>query len=160
MTSEQAHQDGPHPDVPVPDDVAEYLRGAPEKWHDLLGEVFDAVAEAMPAGYELGMHWGMPTWVIPLDRFPKTYNKQPLAYVSIGAKKNYVSVYLMGLYSEPAELVAFQEAWRASTGKIDMGKSCLRVKSAAEVDRELLAATVAGMPAERFIDTYVRIQAQ
>lgn len=148
----------PRSDVPVPDDVAAYLRSVPEQWRDLVGSVFDAVAAAMPPGYELGMHWGMPTWVVPLERFPETYNKQPLAYVSVGAQKNYVSVYLMGLYSEPAELDAFREAWRESTGALDMGKSCLRVRSADTVDQDLLVRTVAGMPVDRFIDTYRRIR--
>lgn len=148
----------PRPDVPLPDDVAAYLRGVPERWHDLLGSVFDVVAGAMPAGYELGMHWGMPTWVIPLERFPETYNKQPLAYVSIGAQKNYVSVYLMGVYSVPAELDTFREEWRAATGKLDMGKSCLRLRDAEAVDADLLARTVAGMPVDRFIETYERIR--
>jgi uncharacterized protein YdhG (YjbR/CyaY superfamily) len=145
---------------PAPDDVAAYLDAAPEQWREMLRDVFGTVAEAMPVGYELGMHWGMPTWVVPLARFPKTYNGQPLGYVSIGAQKNYLSVYLMGLYSVPEEVEAFREAWRTSTGRVDMGKSCLRLKKPADVDHELLARTVAGTPVDRFIETYERIQAR
>lgn len=148
----------PRPDVPLPGDVADYLRAVPERWRDLVGSVFDDVATAMPQGYELGMHWGMPTWVVPLDRFPATYNKQPLAYVSIGAQKNYVSVYLMGVYSAAEELDTFRKSWRSSTGKLDMGKSCLRLRTPEEVDHDLLARTVAGMSVDRFIEMYRRIR--
>ena len=144
----------------VPDDVAAYLDAAPEPRRALVRDVFGTVAGAMPAGYELGMHWGMPGWVVPLERFPDTYNGQPLSYLSIGAQKNYVSVYLMGVYSVPEEVEAFRAAWQASTGRVDMGKSCLRLKKLADVDHELLARTVAGMPVERFLETYERIQAR
>ena len=147
------------PKTAVPDDVAAYLDSAPEQWREILDGVFGTIHGAMPEGYELGMHWGMPTWVVPLARFPKTYNGQPLSYVSVGAQKNYVSVYLMGVYSVPEEVEAFREAWRSSTGRIDMGKSCLRLKKPADVDHELLARTVAGTPVDRFIETYERIQA-
>ncbi|WP_052436937.1 DUF1801 domain-containing protein [Georgenia sp. SUBG003] len=102
----------------------------------------------------------MPTWVVPLARFPRTYNGQPLGYVSIGAQKNYLSVYLMGVYSVPEDVEAFREAWRASTGRLDMGKSCLRLRRPADIDDELLARTVAGMPVDRFVETYERIQAR
>lgn len=148
------------PEAAVPDDVAAYLDAAPEQRRDLVREVFGTVAGAMPAGYELGMHWGMPGWVVPLERFPDTYNGRPLSYVSIGAQKNYVSVYLMGVYSVPEEVEAFRAAWKAGTGRVDMGKSCLRLRKSADVDHELLARTVAGMPVERFLDTYQRIQAR
>ena len=144
----------------VPDDVLAYLDAAPGPWRELLRDVFDTLTRVVPDGYELGMHWGMPTWVVPLARFPRTYNGKPLAYVSVGAQKNYVSVYLMGVYSVPEEVEAFREAWRSSTGRIDMGKSCLRLKKPADVDHELLARTVAGTPVDRFIETYERIQAR
>lgn len=145
---------------PLPDDVATYLASTPERWRQMLADVFDTLAGAVPDGYELGMHWGMPTWVVPLARFPRTYNGQPLAYVSVGAQKNHVAVYLMGVYSVPDEAEAFREAWKARTGRVDMGRSCLRLKKPADVDHDLLARTVAGMSVERFLETYERVQAR
>ncbi|MFH5821097.1 DUF1801 domain-containing protein [Georgenia sp. AZ-5] len=142
----------------IPDDVTAYLDAAPESRRQLLREVFDTVAANVPDGYELGMHFGMPAWVVPLERFPDTYNGQPLGYVSVAGQKNYVSVYLMGVYSVPEEAESFQAAWRASTGRIDMGKSCLRLRKPDDVDHELLGRTVAAMPVERFLDTYERIR--
>ena len=143
----------------IPDDVAAYLDAAPEPRREVLAPVFETVRAAMPEGYDLGLHFGMPGWVVPRARLPETYNGQPLAYVSVAAQKNHVSVYLMGLYSVPEDLGAFQAQWRASTGRVDMGKSCLRLKKPADVDHALLARAVASLPVERFIETYERVQA-
>ena len=40
------------------------------------------VADNLPAGYQETMAWGMPSYVVPLERYPDTYNGQPLGYVS------------------------------------------------------------------------------
>ena len=44
------------------------------------------------------MNWGVINWGIPLEEFSDTHNGQPLCYVGLGAKKNYNSLYLMGVY--------------------------------------------------------------
>jgi hypothetical protein len=144
----------------LPDDVAAYLDAAPQPRREVLLPVFETVRSAMPDGYALGMQFGMPGWVVPLERFPETYNGRPLAYASVAAQKSYVSVYLMGLYSVPADLAAFQAEWEASTGRLDMGKSCLRLRKPGDVDHALLARWVAAMPVERFIATYERVKAR
>nr|WP_276512227.1 DUF1801 domain-containing protein [Cryobacterium roopkundense] len=120
--------------------------------------VIDAVRDAMPPGYELGMHFGMPGWVIPLTRYPKTYNGQPLAYVSLAAQKNYHSLYLMGLYSNPARDAAFRAEWAATGRALNMGKSCLRFRSLADVDLDIIARTVAGTSVHDYLGEYERIK--
>jgi hypothetical protein len=120
--------------------------------------VFDTVASAMPAGYRLGVQWGMPGWVVPLETFPDTYNRQPLAYVSLGAQKNYTSLYLMALYSDSAEEQTFRRQWAAGGRKLDMGKSCVRFRSVADVDLPLVAKTVAAFPVDRFVSIYERVR--
>ena len=58
------------------------------------------ILENLPMGFQEVMQYGMISYVIPLPRYPKTYNKQPLAYVFLAAQKNYSSLYLMGVYGE------------------------------------------------------------
>jgi hypothetical protein len=48
---------------------------------------------------------------VPLERFPNTYNKQPLAYAGLASQKNYISLYLMKVYAEDGRPV--QTARRA-----------------------------------------------
>ena len=139
----------------IPSDVRDYLDGVDGGRGEALRAVFDAVSSAMPDGFELGMHFGMPGWVIPLATYPTTYNKKPLSYVSIGAQKSYNSLYLLCL-SDPADETAFREAWAATGRTLNMGKSCLRFRTLADVDLDLIANTVGDTSVDRFIELYER----
>jgi hypothetical protein len=141
---------------PLPVEVAEYLDGLPPRRRDVFQPVFDTVAAAMPDGYRLGMQWRMPGWVVPLEIFPDTYNRQPLAYVSIAAQKHYTSLYLMALYSDSSEEEVFRREWAGGGRRLDMGKSCVRFRSLDEVDLPLVAKTVAAFPVARFVSIYER----
>ncbi|KFF58920.1 hypothetical protein JF66_14965 [Cryobacterium sp. MLB-32] len=142
----------------MPSDVEDYFDDLEPNARAVLYPVIDAVRDAMPAGYELGLHSGVPGWVIPLARFPKTYNGQPLAYVSLAARKNYHSLYLMGLYSNPDRDAAFRAEWAASGRQLDMGKSCLRFRTLADVDLDIIARTVASVSVDDFLREYERIK--
>ena len=142
----------------MPDDVAAYFDALPEERRATTLPVFDTVAEAMPPGYSLGVHWRMPGWVVPLETFPDTYNKHPLAYVSFAAQKNYNSLYLMALSSDSDEERRFREAWVRGGRRLDMGKSCLRFRKLEDVDLPLIAQTVAAFPVERFVEIYKRVR--
>ncbi|MBG6056882.1 hypothetical protein RCH16_000068 [Cryobacterium sp. MP_M5] len=143
---------------PVPAEVENYFADLEPDQRAVLYPVIDAVRDAMPPGYVLGMYWGMPGWVIPLETFPNTYNGQPLAYVSVAAQKNYNSLYLMGLYGNPEADAVFRAEWAATGRKLNMGKSCLRFKTLADVDLGLIARTVASIPVDRYLATYRRIK--
>lgn len=143
---------------PVPDEVVEYFVDLDPARRAVLYPVMDSIRDAMPEGYRLGVQWGMPGWVVPLETFPNTYNKQPLAYVSLAAQKNYNSLYLMGLYSIPELEAGFRSDWAAAGLKLDMGKSCLRFKSLADLDLDIIARTVASVPVEAFLATYRRVK--
>lgn len=151
-------QNGRHDTVlcMIPAEVRDYLDSVDGERGDALREVFATVAEAMPAGFELGMGYGMPGWVVPLATYPVTYNKQPLAYVSIAAHKSYNSLYLLGLYSDSDEERTFRDDWAATGLKLDMGKSCLRFRNRADVDLAIIARTVAGTSVDRVIEFYER----
>ena len=143
---------------PVPADVREYLDSVEGDRGDSLREVFDVVHDAMPEGFELAMSFGMPGWAVPLSRYPLTYNKKPLAYVSLAAQKKYLALYLMAPYSDPAQDAAFRDEWTATGLPLDMGKSCLRFTSVEKVDLGIIARTVAATSVDDFIATDERIR--
>jgi hypothetical protein len=140
----------------VPPAITEYLSAIEGDRGEAVRAVFDTVQAAMPEGYELAEWRGAPVWEIPLATFPKTYNGNPLSYVALMAQKNYNSLYLMGLFSDPQSSDEFREAWTGSGLKLNMGKSCLRFKTLADVNLDLIAETVASITVERYLDTYVR----
>lgn len=141
---------------PVPPAVERYLAELQGTRGDAVRAVFATVHQAMPEGYELV--GDAPLWQVPFSIHPDTYNGDPLAYVGLADRKNYISLYLMGLYSQPEEDAAFREKWAATGLRLDMGKVCLRFRNLASVDLDLIAETVAGTPVERFIASYERIK--
>jgi hypothetical protein len=46
------------------------------------------------------MRYGMIGWYVPLERFPDTYNGQPLALAGLASQKSYVSLYLNSVYGD------------------------------------------------------------
>ena len=42
------------------------------------------------------MNWGMIVYEVPLERYPDTYNKQPIGLVALASQKNYMSLYVWG----------------------------------------------------------------
>ena len=74
--------------------VADYLAELPDDRRAEIERVRNVVNDALPDGYVEGIAYGMIVWFIPLERYPDTYNKQPLGYAALAAQKNYNSLYL------------------------------------------------------------------
>ena len=82
----------------------------------------------LPAGFDEVMQYGMISYVVPLERFPTTYNGQALAVASLANQKRHLSLYLMGIYSNDDDAWWFRERWNLSGKRLDMGKSCVRFR--------------------------------
>ena len=140
--------------------VEGYLAALEPERQETLRAVYDVVRKALPEGYEETVAWGMITWSVPLERYPDTYNGQPLAYVALAAQKRHYSLYLMAQSSDSDEEREFRARWEATGRKLDMGKSCLRFKRLDDLDLDLVSEVVAGMPVDRFLATYERVRAR
>lgn len=134
--------------------VEEYLAGLPPDRREIVATVRDLVNAHLPEGYVEGMGWGMITWSVPLERYPNTYNGQPLAYLSLAAQKRHLALYLMGVYSDPEAEQKLRQRWAATGRKLNMGKCCLRFQRLADLDLDIIAELVAATPVESFISHY------
>jgi uncharacterized protein YdhG (YjbR/CyaY superfamily) len=134
--------------------VEDYVAELPPERRAVVQAVHDVVATAMPEGYQEGVAWGMVTWSVPLERYPTTYNKQPLAYVSLAAQKRHYALYLMGVYADSEKEQDFRRRWEAGGRKLNMGKSCLRFKALEDLDLDLVAAVVSGTSVDDYIARY------
>lgn len=132
----------------------DYIAGLGPDRAAALARVRDLVNRAMPAGYRETVAFGMITWSIPLDRYPNTYNGQPLAFAGLAAQKNHNSLYLNSVYSSPERAERFKAAFEAAGKRLDMGKSCIRFKSADDLPEQLIADEIASMPPEDYIALY------
>ncbi len=130
--------------------VAEYLAELPDQQRAEVSAVRDVILANLPDGYVEGMMWGLITWYVPLEVSGPTYNKQPLSYVALAAQKNYYAVYLTTVMG-PGEQ-SFRERYLATGKKLDMGKSCVRFKRAADLPLDVIGEEVARMSVEEFLD--------
>ena len=64
----------------------EYLAELPEERCEVVVAVRTVILDNLPEGYQESMSRGMPSYEIPLSRYPTTYNKKPLAYAAAGKK--------------------------------------------------------------------------
>ena len=136
--------------------VDEYLAELPEERRRVVSLLCGVVREHLPEGYQERMNWGMISWEIPLERYPNTYNKQPLAYAALAAQKNHYSLYLMCVYDGSDRAQHLTEAFGKAGKKLDMGKSCVRFKRIEDLHLPAIAKVIGEMPPEAYIEVYER----
>ena len=133
-----------------------YLAELPPERAELISRVRDLVNANLPAGYVERMNWGMISWELPLERYPDTYNKQPLVYAGLAAQKNHNALYLNCIYASDERSGRLSEAYAAAGKKLDMGKSCIRFKKAEDLAEDALAEAIRSVPLPEFIAEYER----
>ena len=134
--------------------VEEYLNELAPERREHIEAVRDVILGSLPDGYAESMNWGMITWEIPLERYPDTYNKQPLMYAALASQKNYMSLYLMCVYAHDGAQTEFERRFKASGKKLNMGKSCVRFNSVNNLPLDLIAETIASTPVDDYIKSY------
>lgn len=139
--------------------VADYLAELPADRRAEIEKVRDAINAVLPAGYREGMGYGMMGWVVPLETYPDTYNKQPLAYVGLAAQKNHNSLYLNCVYASKERTEKLERAFAAEGKKLDMGKSCIRFIKADELALDAIREDIASVSPQQFIRIYEEARA-
>jgi hypothetical protein len=138
--------------------VEEYLDNLPSERREVVSAVRDVINAALPHGYVEGIAFGMIGWSVPLERFPDTYNGQPLSYVALAAQKRYYSLYLNSVYAGSVEQEALRRRWETTGRKLDMGKSCIRFTTLDDLDLDLVSEVVASTPVDEFIQMYEQVR--
>jgi hypothetical protein len=131
--------------------VEEYLDALPPERRAVLSAVRDVVRRNLPAGYREEMGFGMIGYTIPLERYPDTYNGQPLCYASLAAQKNHYALYLMCAYGDPAEAEWLASELRKAGKRLDMGKSCVRFRRLDDLPLDAIGRFIARTTPETFI---------
>lgn len=134
--------------------VEDYLQELPPERRQVMGSVRDLVNQHLPEGYEEIMASGMISWVIPLSRYPVTYNKQPLPYVALAAQKNNYALYLMCAYVSPEDDGILRDTYEAAGKRLDMGKSCLRFRHREDLIDEAIVRLIASTSVDETIRRY------
>lgn len=136
--------------------VEEYLEGLPRERWEAISRVRSVILERLPDGYEEKMRWGMISYEVPLSIQPDTYNGKPLMYAALASQKRHMAVYLSGVYADPVAREDFEEAYRATGKRMDMGKSCVRFRRLEDLPLHVIGDAVSRYPVEEFVDLYHR----
>ena len=134
----------------------EYVASLPEDRREAIAAVRDAINANLQPGFEEAMQYGMVSWIVPLERYPDTYNGQALAIAALASQKRYMALYLMRVRRRRRD---FRERWKATGRKLDMGKSCVRFKKLEDVALDVVGETIAATTVEGYIDVYERSRA-
>jgi hypothetical protein len=137
--------------------VSEYLASLPDERKRALSKVRAVIKKNIPKGYRETMQYGMISYVVPLTRYPDGYLKKkdvPLPFLSLGAQKNYLALYLMNVYGDPALEKWFRAAWSKSGKKLDMGKSCLRFRGTDDLALDVIGEAVSRTSVDAYVERY------
>jgi hypothetical protein len=132
----------------------EYVASLPEDRREAVSAVREVILRNLPAGYEEGMSHGMIAYYVPLERFPNTYNGEPLGLAGIASQKQYISLYLLSVYGDPETERRFRSEWEASGKKLNMGKSCVRFRRLDEAALEVIGQTIARADLDSFVERH------
>ncbi len=138
--------------------VEQYLEELPPERREVIAGVRDVILRNLPEGYREAMHWGMICYQIPLERYPRTYNGEPLCPVALAAQKIHCALYLMAVYADPQQEAWLKEAFQKAGKRLDMGKSCLRFRSLDALPLDVIGQLVARTPPEAYIARYEELQ--
>ena len=136
----------------------EYISKLPEERQDVIKKLRSLILDAIPDGFEEQMSYGMIGYVVPHSIYPSGYHcdpKLPLPFLSIASQKNFIGFYHMGIYTNQKLYDWFVDEYpNHSKYKLDMGKSCIRLKRMDDIPYDLLEDLVSKMSTQDWIDLY------
>ena len=138
--------------------IDQYLDELPEDRQSPMRQLHQVILDHLPEGFEPTMSYGMIGYVVPHSIYPDGYHcspELPLPFMNLAAQKNFYAVYHMGIYADDDLMGWFQERYTAQVPtKLDMGKSCLRLKNPKHIPYDLIGELAAKMTPQDWIARY------
>ena len=135
-----------------------YINELPEDRKVVIKRLRKIILDNLPKGYEECMNYGMLGYVVPHSVYPDGYHcdpKTPLPFINLASQKNHIGFYHMGIYSDPKLLEWFTSEFpKHATGKLDMGKSCMRFKNPEKIPFDLIGELVTKVSVKDWIERY------
>lgn len=138
--------------------VNDYIAELPEERQKAINQLRKIIKKNLPKGFKEATGYGMMGWNVPHSIYPAGYHcnpKDPLPFMGLASQKNSINLYHMGIYADPKLLKWFQDAHaKASTKKLDMGKSCVRYKKPEDIPFDLIGELASKITVEKWIEMY------
>ena len=141
--------------------VDQYIKElAPDRQAAIM-QLRNEILKTLPKGFKEEMSYGMIGYVVPHSLYPKGYHcapALPLPFMNIASQKNFIAIYNMAVYSDKKLLDWFtNEFAKASTTKLDMGKSCIRFKKMDSIPFKLIGELAGKVTVEGWIQRYEEV---
>ena len=94
----------------------------------------------------------MLVYQVPFDRYPDTYNGQPLWYAALAAPKSYLTLHLMAVYGSERLANDVESGFRSAGKKLNIGKACIRFQEADDLALDVIGKAVAAVPLEKWVE--------
>jgi len=138
--------------------VESYLNDLTEERKEVINQLRKVIFKNLPKGFAEGMGYGMIGYFVPHSIYPNGYHcdpKQPLPFLSMASQKNFIALYHMGIYMNPALMNWFTAEYaKRVKGKLDMGKSCIRFKKMDQIPFDLIGELASKMTVKEWIVCY------
>lgn len=138
--------------------IEDYMAALPDGRREAVEELHRVIVANLPAGFEQGVLGGMVNYYVPLSAYPAGYHctpGEPLPFLALASQKAHIALYHMGLYMDQELHDWFVAAYQEQVPtKLDMGKSCLRLKNPKHIPYELIGELVSKLSMERYIELY------
>ena len=136
----------------------QYIAELPEDRRKIMQKLRETVQKNLPQGFEETVQYGMISYVVPHSIYPTGYHCKPtdaLPFLSIASQKNHISFYHSGIYTDPQLMAWFVTEYpKYVTGKLDMGKSCVRFKNPKNIPFDLLGELATKISVAEWIAKY------
>ena len=138
--------------------INQWLSEIPEERKEAINILRQLCKDNLPKGFEECINYNMLSYVIPKSIYPEGYHcapDLPLPFLSIGNQKKHIGFYHMGIYAMPELMQWFTSEYpKHSKYKLDMGKSCIRLKRMDDIPHELFAELCRKVSSKEWIVTY------
>ena len=124
---------------------------------EIVHAVRGVIAANIPDGFVPARHYvGMDCWAVPPEAAPRQRGSNPLVVVGLGERKSYVSLFMMGLYFDPAMRTWFDRAWTDSGCPLRRGKIAVQLRDLDDVPLDVIAEAVQWFSVDDLVAAYER----
>ncbi len=141
--------------------IDEYIAALPEERLAPITKLRKVIKKNLPKGFKEEMSYGMIGYVVPHSIYPAGYHcdpNLPLPLMNLGSQKNFIVLHHMGMCGDKNLLDWFVTKYeKEATGKLDMGKACVRFKKMDQIPYELIGELVAKVSVEAYVNQVTEI---
>lgn len=138
--------------------VKEYIDNVPEDRVKEFKKLRSVIKKNLDKGFKECINYGMVGYVVPKKTYPDGYHcspELPVPFINIANQKGFIGVYHMGMYADPKIHKWFTEEYgKRCKYKLDMGKSCVRLKKMDDIPYDLIGELMAKMSVKDWIKLY------